>query len=293
MDISILIPNSRDMRMERMIKSIDFYNTDEHHVELVIVLNQPTDEIRKLCERLVVEYKNKFEIKIIEVPCFNFGLIYNQGVLNATYDNVVFIDTDLVCGKGAVKKVVELAENDKEAMVVKAKIVYSNMNSFVERARFLNTTDVEPPYIPVILIRKSVFLKLKDNYMFPVDTVWCADADFAYRVLNEKVKILYSDATFYHDKITIKKDLKDALMYGFGKGIRVKRTKEKWRPFREIKEMYIRGKNENLSVLENLYSTLWISLQQITCGIQQLIPNIFKASMPFYMSSDYKQMKGE
>ena len=46
MDISILIPNHSDLRMIHMIESIDYFDCDDHRVELVIVLNRPTNAVR-------------------------------------------------------------------------------------------------------------------------------------------------------------------------------------------------------------------------------------------------------
>ena len=293
MNISIIVPNRSDKRMKRMLQSIDYYETPEHHVEILIILNNETPEIAEMSAKLKEKYKYRFQIRIVRINYSNFGVIYNTGIKEAKYDNVMFIDTDLVCEKGSIKKVVDCMESDPDTMIVKAKLVYTGMANLVERARFVNTTDVREPYIPVILIKKQLFLKLKDDYLFPVDTVWCADADFAYRALNENIKISYNDAVFYHDKISIKKDLKDALMYGFGKGIRIKRTKEHWNPFTEMIERIKSGQDRNLSFIENGYSILWLFLQQVTCFIQLFIPKVFKDSLPFEKSESIKNIKFE
>ena len=283
MNISILIPNHNDLRMHKMIKSIDYFNTHEHHVELVIVLNKPTFDLLNLVDVIKAEYKNKFEFKIIEIDKCNLGLAYNAGICNATYDNILFIDTDLICKPGAIKIVVESMNEDID--LVKAQVVYKNMNNFIEKARYINTTEVKPPYIPVILIKKSIFKKLQGDFLFAVDTVWCSDAEFANRVLASDCKIRYVKAEFIHDKITIKKDIKDAFVYGFGKAIRIKRTKEKWKPFKEISDMYKNGKRNKLGSIENAYSLLWISLQQLSCLIQRYLPVFFKESIPFEEST--------
>lgn len=293
MNISIVVPNRSDMRMKRMIQSIDYFDTPEHRVEILIILNNETPEIARMAREIMEKNKKRFQIRIVKIKYSNFGVIYNTGIKESKYDNVMFIDTDIMCEKGSVKKVVDNMENNPEIMIVKAKLVYKGMDNLVERARFVNTTDVREPYIPIILIKKQLFFKLKDDYMFPVDTVWCADADFAYRALNENIKIAYNDAIFYHDRISVKKDLKDALMYGFGKGIRIKRTKEYWNPFSEMYVRYKSGKENKLSFAENGYSMLWLFLQQITCMLQLFIPKVFKDSLPFEMSESIKNVKLE
>lgn len=57
----------------------------------------------------------------------------------------------------------------------------------MKSTRLVNTTNVIVPYIPVILLNKKIFWELSDNVMFAVDTVWCSDAEFGYRVLNKKI----------------------------------------------------------------------------------------------------------
>ena len=56
MNISILIPNHSDLRMINMIQSIVYFNNEMHQVELLIVLNNPTDLVIKQVE----EVKEKF-----------------------------------------------------------------------------------------------------------------------------------------------------------------------------------------------------------------------------------------
>ena len=288
MSATILIPNKSDTRVERMIKSIDYYGDKSEKLEILMVLNKPTEEIICLTEKLKNQYKDKFIFSVINISKSNLGLAYNEGIKYAKYNNVVFIDTDLICEPGALKKLIEY-QRKKNSLIVKANLIYKDMNFLVKSARLVNTTNVIVPYIPVILLNKKIFWELSDNTMFAVDTVWCSDAEFGYRVLNEKVKIDYVNCKFYHDRLTLKKDIKDAFLYGFGKSIRVKRTKEKWEPFKEIINMYRQGKIQ-LSLIGNLYSVFWISCQQLGCLIQYFKKPIFKESMPYESSMKREEL---
>ncbi|WP_207694593.1 hypothetical protein DOK67_0000370 [Enterococcus sp. DIV0212c] len=279
MNISILIPNHNDLRMKNLIQSIDYTCDSKKKVELVIVLNNPTKELKEQCENIHSEYKDKFLFNFIYTDRQNLGYLYNIGLQASSFDHVMFLDSDIICEPYAIEKIIE--SMDQDTQLVKANLIYKNMNGFVEKARFCNTTKDIPPYIPVILIKKDIFKLLKDNFVFAVDVVWCSDAEFAYRVINEDIPFKYCEANFYHDKITLKKDVKDAILYGFGKGIRIKRTKEEWNPFKEIREMKNKSSKHNLSILEMFYSVFWISLQQVSCGIQIVFPNFFKNSMNF------------
>lgn len=102
MNISILIPNHSDLRMINMIQSIDYFNNEMHQVELLIVLNNPTDLVIKQVEEVKEKFKEKFLFNIIQTEYCNLGHVYNEGFKNATYDNIFIIDTDMICQKGGV-----------------------------------------------------------------------------------------------------------------------------------------------------------------------------------------------
>ena len=291
MNISILIPNHNDLRMKEMIDSIDVWRSEKHEIELLFVLNKPTKELLDQVHSIKMKYSSKFIINVINVGQCNLGLIYNYGIKAALYDNILFIDSDLICGKNAIQKIMDIAERDVD--VIKAKVIYEKMNHFVEKARQINTTYSLIPYIPVIMLKRSSLRKLKMDYLFAVDTVWCSDAEFGKRILDDGLSVKYTDAAFYHSYIGIKKDLKDAILYGLGKGIRIKRTHEKINCIRELSEMYAKGKQYNLSIFENMYSLIWIILQQVFCRIQIVLPVLFKDSLPFEESMKIKEVLDE
>lgn len=99
---TILIPNKSDIRVERMLKSIDYYGSDTEKLEILMVLNNPTEEVICLIEKLKAKYKNKFIFSVINIPKSNLGLAYNEGIKQAKHENVVFIDTDLVREAGSL-----------------------------------------------------------------------------------------------------------------------------------------------------------------------------------------------
>ncbi|KPI55141.1 hypothetical protein KW94_03835 [Clostridioides difficile] len=291
MNISIIIPNHSDLRMYKMINSIDYFNNEDRTVELVIVLNKPTKDVLSQVELIKRDFSNRFLITIVFISQCNLGLAYNEGIKKSKYSNILFLDTDLICEKHSIENMISILKDD--IYLVKAKVIYNGMHKLVEAARKVNTTEVEPPYIPVILIKKSIFSQFKDDFLFAVDTVWCSDAEFANRVLEENIKIKYIDAEFYHDNITLKKDLKDAIIYGLGKGIRIKRTNERWKPVKEICDMCKKSRNYSLDMLEMFYSLAWITIQQLACLFQKFSPNVFKSALPFEMSTKRSELSIE
>lgn len=276
MNLSIIIPDHNDLKLLDLVASIDYTNDKDCFVELVIVLNKPTEELINLVSRLKINYREKFEFNIITVDICNLGYVYNVGIKNCKYDLIMFLDSDLVCEKRAIKTLVDTMK-DNHIKIAKGKVYFEKKETFwgkiIYESRYATTTNVKVPYIPVIIIRKDIFKILDDGYMFPEDTVWCADADFAYRVLKKQLNIKYLNACFYHPSISVKKDIIDAAYYGFGKGIRVKRTKEKWNAWHEILMFNRLGKNENIHLISRLYLIAWCCIQQVCCGIQLIAPN--------------------
>lgn len=289
MNLSIIIPDHNDLSISNLIESIDYINNSEHQVELVIVLNQPTVELKKTVQIIKEKFCNNFHFRIININKCNLGLAYNAGIKNASYEYVLFLDSDLICTKGAISMMVQ-AMQEGGYEIIKGKVLFNkgeNSSYLVSNVRYVTTTDTVSPYIPVILMNKDIFKLLNDGYMFAVDTVWCSDSDFASRVMRKKLPINYLDAFFSHPSISLKKDLKDAFFYGLGKGIRTKRTKEKWNPIKELADMVTLGKKASLSIWENSYLFLWELLLQFGCLLQLITPNnfILKNTVDFKFSN--------
>ena len=273
MNISILIPN----------------HDETHAVQLVIVLNNPTPQLEELTHCIQQEHRESFTFKIVRIDKCNLGAAYNAGIVHADYDQILFLDSDLICIPGAIQKMVDTMRVH-QTPIVKGKVLFDSNNAasrLTAHVRYVTTTDTKEPYIPVILMDKYLFRKLNDGYMFAVDTVWCSDADFSNRVMKKKIPIGYTDAFFRHPSITLRKDIKDAFYYGLGKGIRTKRTNEKWRPFNEVRGILKAGKNRPLSKGEIAYLLLWSSTMQLGCFVQLILPNtmILKQSIDFEKSS--------
>ncbi len=285
MNLSIIIPDHNDLRLMELIESIDFVNSEKQKVELVLVLNRPTAELLRLVDGIKRKYHEKFDIKSVFIEICNLGYAYNAGIENASYDNIMFLDSDLICMPNAIRKMVQCMEK-KDAKIVKG-IVWFKHHGFITKlisnTRKVTTSKVKKAYIPVLLMKKDIFEELDDGYMFAVDTVWCADADFANRIEEKKILVKYIKSDFLHPAISLKKDLKDALYYGFGKGIRTKRTKEDWKPCREVWDLVKSAKKEKLNFLEYGYLAFWAMLMQLGCFMQLCLPNqfFFSQSMEF------------
>lgn len=272
--------------METLIKSIDYFSDGQKTVELVIVLNQPTEELKALVIMLERDFGTRFIFNVVTIEQCNLGVAYNMGLKHAKYDHVLFLDSDLTCHENGIEQII--AHYRKfEPHIIKAKVTFEYQDTCIGRAiyeaRTASTTEIKMPYIPVIFMRKDIFNVINDGYMFAQDTVWCSDADFAKRVLAKQLQVDYLNVYFSHPRIGLKKDLKDAFFYGLGKGIRVRRTKESWSVIQDIKDTMTIPEGFHISNSGKVYLCLWCFLLQAGCAIQQLLPNhsILKQSIEF------------
>ncbi len=94
--VSLVICVADDLRIKNMLDSIKEY------CEVVVVINGGTKEVKDI----VNSYKKskKFDLKIIEIGERNLSKSRNIGMINATYDKVVFYDSDCVMKRGTIKK---------------------------------------------------------------------------------------------------------------------------------------------------------------------------------------------
>lgn len=213
MKLSIVIPCSTDTRIKKCIESID------ENVEIVVVLNGASQEVKQIVKRLAV--------KIVNVKEANLSKALNFGIKNSSNNKIIFIDSDCYFQKGAIRKAfVALKTN----LIVKSKVVflYNNPPSKViaDTRDFVNY-NYPKPYNPFLAIDKRI-KKYSNGYYFDSQIHWTEDADFYSRLKrsNIKVKYLFS-AKAYHPPLTFAQDLKSAFRYGIGKRIRTEKGKTK------------------------------------------------------------------
>lgn len=208
---SIIIPCADDVRIEQCLNSID------ENVEVVVVLNGATNEVMNI----VKKYKN---VKKVNIPERNLAKSLNVGIENSKYSKVLFMDSDCVFDKGAIRKLYEGLRNH---YLSKGKVVFQSnglISSIIARVREYTTADKPNAYKPPLAIRKSI-KKLVGGYYFDPEVIWTEDADFNLRVLRANIEIEFvPSAKIFHPPLTFRQDLRSAFRYGFGKSIRVKKN---------------------------------------------------------------------
>ena len=88
MELSIVIPVKDDIKITECINSID------EDVEIVVAMNDPSDEI--------IDIVKKLGVKSVHLPEANLSKAYNAGIEAATYDKVLLMDSDCIFEKGTL-----------------------------------------------------------------------------------------------------------------------------------------------------------------------------------------------
>lgn len=205
LDVSIVIPCSNDLLVERCLQSIDA-NTDT-----VVALNAPTPEVRNILSRFST-------VRTVETNRKGIARAYNLGIEAAYNDRVLLMDSDCTFGSGTIKKLHELGLNYQ---VAKGKVIFSRngiISSTIASLREYTTSDPVNAYSPPLLFDRKIVDKI--GYYFHPDLIWSEDADFDKRVKKAHIPIGYDpEAVIYHKILTLSEDLKSAFFYGVGRQI--------------------------------------------------------------------------
>lgn len=203
--ISIVIPCSNDVLVERCIRSID------EDVEIVVSLNNPSQKVKNILKKFP-------DVVTVETKKRGIALAYNNGISKAKNDWILLMDSDCIFEKRAIRRMWELASNFK---VIKGRIVFlssSFSSKIISNLREYTTCDTVNAYSPPLLFDKEIITKI--GYYFHPNLVWSEDADFNNRVQRAGIKIGFaSEGKIYHKSLTLKEDLRSAFYYGAGRQI--------------------------------------------------------------------------
>lgn len=222
-DISVVICVADDIRIKNMLDSI------KEKCEVVVVLNGATQDVRNI----VNSYKknNIFKLKVIEIAERNLSKSRNVGMQKATYDKVVFYDSDCVMTKDALNNYNKLFEN---YMLVDGRVEFKS-NTFQSKIISVQRSMGLPGYAlcPSMGVRKDIIDKI--GYYFDDDIKWIEDSELNNRAKKANIIVgTIDELTCIHDDLTFKQDLKSAYRYGTGvktaarKGLHKKRPTANW-----------------------------------------------------------------
>lgn len=220
LELTLVICVADDIRIKTILESIDEY------CEVIVVLNGATRDVVKIVNDF--KHCNGFYLKVLEIPERNLSKSRNIGIENATYDKVVFYDSDCIIIPGSLRKFYNLLE---EYMLVDGKVYFKK--DFFQSKIISYTREMGIPgyaLCPAIGVNKRI-KTLVGNYYFDNDIQWIEDSELNIRATKAKIKVgEITSITCVHDNLTFKQDLKSAYRYGYGVRIAARKNLHKHRP---------------------------------------------------------------
>lgn len=236
--MTIIICVSDDVRIDKMLQSI------YEKLEIIVVLNGATEEVKQMVK--------KYKVRMIEIPERNLSKARNVGITNASFDKVVFYDSDCVMTPGSIEKYDKLLE---KYLLVDGSVYFRKENFQSRVISVLRSMGLPGSAIcPSLGINKKILKKI--DYFFDEDIKWVEDGELNIRCRKAKIKAgVIKDITCIHDNLKFKQDLISAYRYGIGTKIMVKKgLQRKKRP----------DANWNLIIpcfkiyfLSGVYSIIW------------------------------------
>jgi len=212
-NISVIIPVVDDLRLKNCVESID------ENVEVIVVVERPSKEIRDLVKSLGVECFESYKLR-------NMGAAWNLGIKHASNDKVFLMNSDCTFGKNCLRLINDCLD---DFQVAKARLVFTYdgfISRIIARSREYHCGyipgEMVPMYTPSLAIRKDLVDVL--GYYFDEDIHWTEDSDLRHRIKAANIRTKYLPvAKVYHAPLSIRKDLMSAFRYGIGERIRVEK----------------------------------------------------------------------
>lgn len=246
LELTVIICVADDIRIKDVLKTVD------QNCEVVVVLNGATQQVKKIVKGF--QDNGVFELKIIEIPERNLSKARNYGIENASYDKVVFYDSDCIIVSGALLKFNEMLE---KYLLVDGKVFFKK-DTFSSKIISYTREMGLPGYAlcPAMGVNKKI-KPLIGNHFFDNDIHWCEDSELNNRAKKKNVEVgVINDITCVHDNLTFRQDLKSAFRYGYGVRLEV------------AKKLHINRPTANWNLI------IPIAKQNLISGVYYLLWNI-------------------
>lgn len=220
LELSLVICVADDVRIKTILKSID------ECCEVIVVLNGATEEVKNIVNEF--EQNDCFYLRTLQIPERNLSKSRNIGIENATYDKVVFYDSDCTIIPGSLGKFYSFLN---KYLLVDGEVFFKK-DTFQSKIISYTREMGIPGYAlcPAIGVNKKI-KPLVGNYYFDNDIQWIEDSELNIRATKAKIKVgEITSITCIHDNLTFKQDLKSAYRYGYGVRIAARKNLHKHRP---------------------------------------------------------------
>ncbi|MFH8344355.1 glycosyltransferase family 2 protein [Streptomyces sp. NPDC018045] len=206
---SVIIALRDDLRIADCIDSID------EDVEIVLALNGPTDEIKKLIAN------HPRPLTVTEIPDVgNLGAAYNAGAEVARGQYLLLMDSDCTFAPGVVRDMVRAVLT---APVVKGQVVYGEsdglLSQLTARVREYDEGDYISALSPPLIYNRDIVDHI-GGYHFDPLIHWCEDREFDFRLQLAGIPVVYlPEARIFHDAQHGFQNMRSYFRYGVGEGI--------------------------------------------------------------------------
>lgn len=218
-NLTIIIPCKDDRKIKECMKSIDLPGC-----EIFVVYNGAETEFIREMNAYVQEHFSDLKYSFWVLDKANLAKALEIGTQKAGNDLVLYMDSDCIFRQGSIKEFLKKAEEtDMANNVLKGTVVFEQGNTWLERiiadSRTHHTAEVLTAYKPPLLLSKQMIPKI-GGYAFDTRLIWREDSDLDYRIREAGIHILPVEAgIIYHQKITLKTDLRSTFRYGIGLAI--------------------------------------------------------------------------
>lgn len=203
-DTTVLITCSENLSVFNCIDSVG-------EQAPVVVSLTPSKPIERRLSAMGISY--------VVVPRGNLGVTFNRGIELAQTDKVLITTNDTILGDGAVAKIskgLDIYDACKARLVFDSDPTEPLTRVVAEVRDFVNSSP-RRAFTPGLAINKGIKEQMGGHF-FNEDVRWAEDSEFSHRLHKKGLAFGYiEDAVIHHGPVSIKHDLKGALMIGLCK----------------------------------------------------------------------------
>lgn len=210
--ISIVIPVHNSARyLKDCINSV--LSQVNEHTEILIIENGSTDNTPEICKKIAKEEHN---IQYIEISAVGVSVARNTGIVKASKDYIIFLDSDDMLQPGAISIINKMMSNDIDILLFQ----YSNLYPKKTDSTGIRSVNKDSLLLSILQYRKNnkklgpgivdaisvwtcwgkcyrtAFLR-ENNVIFPENITHSEDTFFFFKAVNKAHSIFVSDAIVY------------------------------------------------------------------------------------------------
>ena len=251
MSISIITRAYKTSELRNLLNNL--YLNNEINKEVIAVCNINDDNINKVKNfKLIIENSNRFKAKI-------------TGVRNATYDKILFLDSDQVPAEGLLN---ELKNRKEDMLIIPERSVNNNFTAkCLDDWRYRNEKYAKKtpnPYIPVIprYYKKYYLLNVISELPLPIyNIIDHEDSILYYLIFKHTQNISFTGRYIYNHDPNFVELIYKAFKYGKNK----KNYKISYKSY--LSSQYVN--NKSIELLKEI-NTLINKLNKNTLNIKEL-----------------------